>query len=420
LVRFRGPALDLSLEALLKELRRKLAWALLAAVGAHILLFGLGWQETSRPGRVRPLTTKFVKREPRLVKPLELRKRPRPKRRIMRRKVTLERAKLRRLMPAEAWEPVSVLDAIVKPHGRVERSLAIGSRKLELPIRPGTVWTEKDPKEVVDLSLDLVDLDALDTGKYQAMVIVDPRDKKKVKGFLHLGQAYPKSVIVAMSMADRRLPGESSLHALVNAMNKYTGIKTDMGDSYTFDSAKLFKTPLVLTVATWFSLIDYTDSEAANLGKYLLSGGFLIADTRGPGMGEHRPGITSLRNFIIAAFESQGMKLDQDWQFERLPNSHQIYHCFFDFNDGPPGGGDVIVQDPVLYLEGVEVDGRLVLIFSKKALAAAWGRDGDNTIFDEGGGIDNTRQLQFGVNLIIFALTQEGSITHQVMRSVQY
>jgi hypothetical protein len=33
---------------------------------------------------------------------------------------------------------------------------------------------------------------------------------------------------------------------------------------------------------------------------------------------------------------------------------------------------------------------------------------------------DPTRQLQFGVNLIVFALTQEGSITNQVMDSVNY
>jgi hypothetical protein len=33
--------------------------------------------------------------------------------------------------------------------------------------------------------------------------------------------------------------------------------------------------------------------------------------------------------------------------------------------------------------------------------------------------MDNTRQLQFGVNLIVFALTQEGSITHRLMESVR-
>ncbi len=418
--RFKSPALDISLEGLLRELRVKLVLALLIAAGVHLLLFSLRWHRVSYLESAKPLTTKFVKREPRLIKPLELRKIPKPKRRLMKRKLTFEKARVRRLGLTEAWEPVSVLDVMVKPHGRVERSVGVSSRELELPLRMGTIHTEKDPKEIVDLSLDLMDLDALDTGKYQAMVIVDPRDRKKVKGFLHLGQAYPKSVIVAMSMHDRRLPGESALHALINAMNRYTDIDTDMGDSYTFDSAKLFNTPVVLTVATWFSLIDFTDSEAMNLGRYLLSGGFLIADTRGPGSGEHRPGITSLRNFIVAAFESQDMNLNRDWRLEKLPKSHPVYHCFFDFNDGPPGGGDVIVQDPILYLEGVEIDGRLVLIFSKKAMAAAWGRDGDSTVFDESGGIDNNRQLQFGVNLIIFALTQEGSITHQVMRSVQY
>jgi len=33
--------------------------------------------------------------------------------------------------------------------------------------------------------------------------------------------------------------------------------------------------------------------------------------------------------------------------------------------------------------------------------------------------LDPTRQLQFAVNLIVFALTQEGSITHQVMNYLE-
>ena len=33
--------------------------------------------------------------------------------------------------------------------------------------------------------------------------------------------------------------------------------------------------------------------------------------------------------------------------------------------------------------------------------------------------LDNTRLLQFGINTIVFALTQEGSITNRVMESVR-
>ena len=33
---------------------------------------------------------------------------------------------------------------------------------------------------------------------------------------------------------------------------------------------------------------------------------------------------------------------------------------------------------------------------------------------------DPTRQYMFGVNLVVFALTQEGGVTHRLMAGVQY
>ena len=33
--------------------------------------------------------------------------------------------------------------------------------------------------------------------------------------------------------------------------------------------------------------------------------------------------------------------------------------------------------------------------------------------------VENTRVLQFAVNMVVFALTQEGSITHQAMHHVE-
>ena len=66
------------------------------------------------------------------------------------------------------------------------------------------------------------------------------------------------------------------------------------------------------------------------------------------------------------------------------------------------------------YLTGVIIDGRLLGIMTKRNYSAPW--DHWLTHYN----MDNTRQLQFGVNIIIFALTQEGSITNQVMDSVSY
>jgi hypothetical protein len=84
--RFNCPSSVLSPKKLLGRTRAALWWSLALAFGIHLSFLALG------PGRkevkaVKPLTTKFLKREPRLVKPLELKKRPKPKPRPMRRKV---------------------------------------------------------------------------------------------------------------------------------------------------------------------------------------------------------------------------------------------------------------------------------------------------------------------------------------------
>ena len=64
-------------------------------------------------------------------------------------------------------------------------------------------------------------------------------------------------------------------------------------------------------------------------------------------------------------------------------------------------------------MDGISIDGRLIGIMSNKDYEDIWSREcWDNS--------DPTRQYMFGVNLIIFSLTQEGGITHRLMASVQY
>jgi hypothetical protein len=104
----------------------------------------------------------------------------------------------------------------------------------------------------------------------------------------------------------------------------------------------------------------------------------------------------------------QGYRRGRDWTFKRLSIDHPLYHAFFDF-DGPPVGDDVFEGNRAIsYLEGVTVEDRLVAVFSSKEIGKVWGNY-------ETLGIDPTRQLQFGVNLVVFALTQKGSITERAM-----
>ena len=170
---------------------------------------------------------------------------------------------------------------------------------------------------------------------------------------------------------------------------------------------------------------ELTPSEADNFGRYLFSGGFaFVEDTdwlRG-GMSDK-----ALRKVLRDALAAQGYPYGNAWAFEMLPEGHPIYHCFFDFN-GPPAGEDnwnygggqwQRGEAPYDYLEGITIDERLLILYSMKGLATCWSEWGYGHHYAMKKQLDPTRQLQFGVNIVVFALTQEGSITNRVMDIVR-
>jgi hypothetical protein len=284
----------------------------------------------------------------------------------------------------------------------------------------------REPKDKVDMGLEMLDVEALDTGQYHAMVIQDPDDKKNIRGYFHLATLFSETIVAREK--EHYGPGviqarrARALSALVHAINRYTHIKTDLSRRYTFDSRELFKTPWIL--ACTFAQFRLTDSEAHNVGGYLISGGFVFSDDFG-GV-RNGPGDRYLRTMLQDALATQQLELGRDWAFEILPKEHAIYHCFFDFPDGPPMGNDVLNiinpsvhegMDPYPYLEGITINSRLVAIHSMKAYMIAWADWGQgsfsySTTYAK---MNPTRPLQFGVNLVVFALTQEGSITKRTM-----
>ena len=92
--RFASPTQDFDLDILARRLRRGFAIALASAVALLLVIVAINPFEEAEKKAPRPLTTKFIKREPRLTKPLELRKIPQPKRQLARREVQLAQARM--------------------------------------------------------------------------------------------------------------------------------------------------------------------------------------------------------------------------------------------------------------------------------------------------------------------------------------
>ncbi len=117
--RFQTPSAQLDLESIASKQTRKIRIISLAvAIALHGSL--AVWKVSAERRAVKPLTTRFIKREPRLIKPLELRKAPKPKRRQMRRHMKRVRAKVDTRGLSRAPKASRVLDSLVRVATHVE------------------------------------------------------------------------------------------------------------------------------------------------------------------------------------------------------------------------------------------------------------------------------------------------------------
>jgi len=257
----------------------------------------------------------------------------------------------------------------------------------------------KEPEKRIAMREELIDLKSLDTGKYKGLIIQDPTDRRNVKGFIYLGTAWATDLEPTFDSAAKAIPN------LVLALNEQTGITAKVDAHLFVDSQELFRTPFVfLTAQEAFQL---TEREIENLGEYMRRGGFVFTDNGNPSS-EYSQAEASLRKIFKDALRGEGV-------LQLIPNDHPIYHVFYDF-DGPPVGSELsvgglgsqrdgegaVVARSSYHLEGVFVDGRLVAVYSDKGYVHTWART-----------FGNEPQLRFGINAIIFALTQEGSIAQQ-------
>ena len=385
--RFRGPADFLKLEDLKAKTRR----VFYVALALSLLILGTTFVVLSisipKERITRPPVVDFVVRTPRLTKPFELKKKRVPKR-AMTRKVLAVEPKIPRTI-TERLEKPEVFGTVETFSVAVESGARIGGEAIEPQIPTSIQLTSsKEPEKRISMQEEFVDLFALDTGKYKGLVIQDPTDKQNIQGFIYLGMAVGEELDP---------PGPRTIPQLVEAINKFTLINAKVEERLPLDARDIFKAPFVyITEAKSF---DLTEHEARNLEKYLRSGGFVFAENSTARL-EYGPAEASLRKMFKDV-------LGKDARFQILPNDHPIYHCFFDFDDGPPPG-DEIYSDrirqgvPSPHLEGIFLDGRLVAVYSDKAYGLLWQSE-----------FQHEPLLKMGINLVVYALTQEGSIAQQ-------
>lgn len=166
------------------------------------------------------------------------------------------------------------------------------------------------------------------------------------------------------------------------ALKAGTNIKvSEKHQVLSFADEKIFRYPFIY--ACEIGYLTLADAEVENLRKYLLRGGFLMVDDFRWFM-EWRTWMSEIRKVLPNA------------KIRRLPESHPIFHCFFDLND---------VHAPTPFLEGVlpqyygifDEQGRMmVLVNFNNDVGDGWEMPEEVPNF-------STRSYKLGINYLIYS-----------------
>lgn len=184
---------------------------------------------------------------------------------------------------------------------------------------------------------------------------------------------------------DQRMPSN-----LVTALIDYTGLRVDPQERVlALADPRMLQAPFCYL--SGHKLVEFSADERRHFETYVRRGGFVFVDDC-----NH-----DIDGLFARSFEAEMSRIFGADSMPRLPNTHPLYRSFFTF-DGPPassyelnGWGDDLVHD---YLRGIEIDGRLGVLYSNKDYGCEWDYDWRNKRFLAE---DNTK---FAVNIVMYAL----------------
>ena len=405
--------LSTPMEAAFRRLRRVYWWSLATAVAAHLvlvlsLLTALEPQGGSvpEPAKVRF----FARRDPTLARPMQIRKVPQPKRQLVRRQIPPTAARMDQVRATAAFDTRNLVASQTPTPTLLNPSALAPDRSLTNaglqppPGLPGVGQVTRAPEQRIDLSLEMMDINSMDTGRDRAMVVQDARDPQKIKGFVKVASVVPVHVKNSPQVATG-MGGAGDLkmlHTLCDVINSYTGLRAEFVGDFTYDDTRILEVPLICRPLDGDPRsasrdIIPNEAEIRNLTNYLLAGGFYMG---------------ALLPEVLEGLEKYGgLVQGRDFWSARIPDDHPIYSAFFDIKGGMPSGqysGRSSNWDGPYALIGYFLQGRMIGVYPTQG----WGWDN----FRHSG--ETTRQMQMAVNVVIYALTQEGSMTQRLMQMV--
>ena len=257
-------------------------------------------------------------------------------------------------------------------------------------------------QEAMSLKQELLNVGDLDFGRFQAILIQDPDNKRNIKGFFNM-------TVIDYDLADKstdRFP--TAVEELMRYIRDHTRVNARIeGTTLRLSDPSVMKSPFIYLTGN-SAVFQFTNTEKENFGEYLKNGGFLFAEEirqadSESGLDGKNAGVqgTLFDRQFKALMEDPTVLGSDGSKWQKIPKDHDLYYSFFDFEDGPPMGG--APGGNVFDLEMLELRGRVAVVFSDLNISWYWGDPNADA---------RERGLQFGVNLIVYALTQPGGIAN--------
>ena len=389
--RFTSFSTSFDLNTLLRPQHRSLWYSGALAVILLAALVLLNPFERIVPTTPHPPTVKYIKRQPRPTTPLSLHKIIQPKQQPMvhEKQPTPARTNPIHLTTTTAVEApmnqasVSAVQSLVSlSHSNTPRSLGA-----DHPFGESAIGITRHSENKVDPSLEMLDVNSLDTGQHQAVVIQDPNDLQSIRGFIKLPFVVPRNALDRPGIVPNR-----SIEALADGLNKYTNLQAAAFGPISFDDDRIFKFPLL--IGSIYSGLGLNEVEEANQFQYLIQGGFIMG------------GVGDAEKHLSRVLINGGLVEGKDFWSEILPEDHPIYSAFFNI-----GLQSYVLEphpDPSIAcyitkgLKGHFIKDRLVYV--NPLVSSHWAND--------------KAELMLAINVVAYALTQEGSMAQRLTQDL--
>jgi len=185
-------------------------------------------------------------------------------------------------------------------------------------------------------------------------------------------------------------PDPSAVHNLL----KYARDNSTLGVKFKREDVKLTDSKAAtypLLYMTGHREFQWTDDEVGRLQRYLKAGGMLLADA------------CCGRMAFDMAFRREMAKVLPESKLQRLPLDHPLYRCHDDIRSvqyTPRVREDFGALDAP-EIEGITIDGRLAVIYSKFDLGNGWEQFPHPYSY----GLKDDSALRIGTNVLVYAVT---------------